>query len=100
MNSLAKRPLQGYVSTQNNHDVSIPVPGCPAFLTVSEFAREGLWASAFLVFRCSVLLHVCADQDQHGTLEDTMQPEAKDELQKKALVLLAAYFNKGRKNAG
>ena len=81
-NSLAKRLVQGYVSTQNNHDVSIPVPGFPAFLTVSEFAREGLWASAFLVFRCSVLLHVRADQEQRGTLEDAKQPKAKDELQK------------------
>ena len=58
--------------------------------TVSEFAREGLWVSTFLVFRCSVLLRVCADQEQHGTLEDAKQPKTKDELQKKALVLLAA----------
>ena len=87
------------MSAQNNHDVSIPVPG-PAFMTVSEFAREGLGVSAFLVFRCSVLLHVCADQEQHGTFEDAKQPKAKDELRKEALVLLAAYLNKGCKDPG
>ena len=54
----------------------------------------------FLVFRCSVLLHVCADQEQHGTLEDAKRPKAKDELQKKALVLLATYLNKGSKDPG
>ena len=41
MNSVAKRPVQGDVSAQNNHDVSIPVPAFP-ILTVSEFARAGL----------------------------------------------------------
>ena len=58
--------------------------------TVSEFAREGLWASAFLMFRCSVLLRACTDQEQHGTLEDAKHSKAKDELQKKALVTLAS----------
>ena len=49
MNSLAKRPVQGYVSAQNNHDASIPVPDFPA-------SCRALLPASVLLFRSFPLL--------------------------------------------